>query len=253
MKNVTGFDVPKLMCGAFGTLGVITEVTFKLAPKPPRAAMFILKNLSAVDGLAALRRAAQLPVECTGLAYLPKGALHASSAAHDCGVGDARSAAFIRVEGAAEPLIEKLAHLTREFHGRETAIVEGEHVQMLFAEIGDGTIFTGRESGLWRMCVAPSNATDAIDAAGAGLWVADWAGGALWLELPATLEIATRLRAITARLGGHATLMRGSAETRGRISVFEREPPALAILTRNVKMAFDPKGVLNPGRMYEEV
>jgi glycolate oxidase FAD binding subunit len=253
MKNVTGFDVPKLMCGAFGTLGVLTEVTFKLAPKPPRVAMFVLKGLSAADGLAALRRAAQLPLECTGLAYLPKAALHASAGAHDCGLGDARSAAFIRVEGTADPLIEKLAHLTREFQGRDTAIVEGEPAQMLFAEIGDAAIFAGRDSGLWRLCVPPRDAADAIDAAGAHLWTADWAGGALWLELPATLEIATRLRAITGRFGGHATLVRGSAEARSRLTVFEREPPALAILTRNVKLAFDPKGVLNPGRMYEDV
>jgi hypothetical protein len=75
----------------------------------------------------------------------------------------------------------------------------------------------------------------------------------LWLELPATLEIATRLRAITARTTGHAMCLRAPADARARMAVFEREPPARAHLTQGIKRAFDDKRVLNPGRMYEEV
>ena len=78
-------------------------------------------------------------------------------------------------------------------------------------------------------------------------------GGLLWLALPATEEIASRLHAITGRLGGHATLFRAGAEPRRRLSVFEPESAARVDLTRAVKAAFDPKHILNPGRMYKDI
>ena len=84
-------------------------------------------------------------------------------------------------------------------------------------------------------------------------WYADWAGGLLWFGFPANEETAVRLREITARFGGHATLMRASAEVRERLDVFEPESPVRMALTRSVKAAFDPKRILNPGRMYRDV
>ena len=99
-----------------------------------------------------------------------------------------------------------------------------------------------------------ANAYDALTAAEAEsspFWYADWAGGLLWLGLTADEETATRLRRITARFGGHATLMRASREARERLPVFEPETPARAVLTGSVKAAFDEKRVLNPGRMFE--
>ncbi len=168
----------------------------------------MLKGLSIADGLAALRRAAQLPLEVSGLAFLPRGALALSSAARQTGLAHAKTATLIRVDGAAETVADKVEHLKREFAGRDAAVLDGEATQTLFAEIGNGALFAGSDSDLWRLCVPSSDAAAAADAAGAALWFADWAGGVLWLELPASFEIATRLRAITARHSGHALLMR---------------------------------------------
>lgn len=253
MKNVTGFDMPKLMCGAWGTLGVITEVTFKLAPRPARAATFVLCGLTPVDGCAALRRAGQLPVEASGLAFLPRGALALSHAARQTGVAGGRTATLIRVDGEAEPLAAKLELLAREFLGRDIVVLDDAATDLMFAETGNGGLFVGSDADLWRLCVPPSAAADAADASGAALWYADWAGGLVWLELPASFEVSVRLRELTARFGGYATMMRAPAAARAQLPVFEPEPPARAHLTAGVKTAFDPHHVLNPGRMYEDV
>jgi glycolate oxidase FAD binding subunit len=98
--------------------------------------------------------------------------------------------------------------------------------------------------------VPSSAAHEAVDKSGAEFWYADWAGGLLWLGLPGDEDTAVRLRAITARLGGHATLMRASAEARGSLAVFEPEPTTRAELTRTVKAAFDPHRLFNRDRMF---
>ena len=236
IKNVTGFDLSKLMCGAFGTLGVLTEITLRVSPAPERVAALAVKNCGADAGLRALREAARLAVEPTGLAYRP-----------------AEGAAYIRVEGTAPALAEKLGVLRAHFAGHEISVSEDEETASLFRDIGNGGALASQEGDIWRLCVPASAAHAAADAAGARSWYADWAGGLLWLGLPANAEIAARLRAITARFGGHATLMRASREARERLDVFEPEAPARAQITRSVKAAFDPRRVLNPGRMFKDI
>ena len=96
IKNVTGFDIPKLMCGAFGTLGVLTELTLRVLPRPQRETPLVLRDCTPEAGLAALIRAAQIPVEPTGLAYLPGDALRRLDFANSISPGQA----VIRVEGS---------------------------------------------------------------------------------------------------------------------------------------------------------
>lgn len=247
IKNVTGFDITKLMCGAFGTLGAFTEITFRVLPRPSRAAAFILRDCTPETGLAALIRAAQLPLEATGLAYFPAEARRHLDDGQESG---SRGQAMIRVEGTAAAVAEKLAFLRTEFHGSEIVIAGQPQTEDLFRKIGDGAIF-GPDGDLWRLCVPPSAAPNAIAETGAAIWYADWAGGLLWLQMPASVESAQTLRRITAKSGGHATLFRAPAAARSRIDVFEPEPPVRAKLTRELKQAFDPKAVLNPGRMFE--
>jgi glycolate oxidase FAD binding subunit len=238
IKNVTGFDIPKLMCGAFGTLGVLTEVTLRVSPLSERIAALPVR-CPAQDGLRVLREAAKLPLDVSGLAYVPW-----------CEGGTA----FIRVEGTYDAVEQKLAELRNRLGGNGAHALEGEVARMAFREIGDGTPFVKAGTDIWRLCVPEGSAYDALVATGAqetNLWYADWAGGLLWLGLPA--DEAPRLRAITARFGGHATLMRASREARARTAIFEPETPGRAALTRSVKAAFDPRDILNPGRMFEDI
>jgi glycolate oxidase FAD binding subunit len=181
-----------------------------------------------------LRRAAQLPVDPTGLAYLPRA-----------------KTAYIRVEGTLAALAEKLKVLREEFASQDCATLEDQETAALFADLSNGAVLRAADA-VWQLCVAPSDAA-AIVATSSRDWYADWAGGLLWLDLPANANTATRLRALTARFGGHATLMRASRVARETLDVFEPESPVRAALTRSVKAGFDPKRVLNPGRMYRDV
>ena len=238
IKNVTGFDLPKLMCGAFGTLGVLTEITVRVSPLPERVGGVKI-DCPPDEGFGVLREAARLPLDVTGLAYFPT---------HDNG------AALIRVEGTHSAVEQKLAELQKRFALRNAKALDEEVVRTLFRGFSAGMPFREVGSDIWRLCVPVANAFDALTASGAQSttrWYADWAGGVLWLGLPANEDVASRLRAITTRFGGHATLMRGSPEARAQLSVFELESPARAAITRSVKAAFDPKRVLNPGRMFE--
>ena len=82
----------------------------------------------------------------------------------------------------------------------------------------------------------------------------DWGGGLIWIAVPPAPDAhAGTLRAAVKRVGGHATLMTAPEDVRRRVPVFEPQAPELAALAQRVKQAFDPKGILNPGRMYEGV
>lgn len=244
VKNVTGFDIAKLMAGAFGTLGVLTELTFRVVPAPQAASVVALRNCAPEAGLRALREAASLPLEATGLAYLP---------ATISGPQFPKGVALIRVEGSHEAVADKAARLMKAFALHDPILLSEVDGAVLFREIDTGGFFLSKGTDLWRLCVPTSASTEALAASGATNWYADWAGGLLWLELSATESNASRLRAITAKYGGHAMLVRAGAAPRKTIAVFEPEPPARAGLTRSIKAAFDPKRVLNPGRMYEDL
>jgi glycolate oxidase FAD binding subunit len=252
IKNVTGFDVPKLMCGAFGTLGVLTELTLRVVPLPARTVTLAVPMPSAEAGLRALRQVAVLPVDPTGLAYLPEAALKASVAARAASFGGVAGVCMIRVEGAMSALTEKLGLLRQTFAGFDAVTFNDGVTTSLFREIGAGGLFANRATDIWRLCVPSSAAHEAIEKSGAEFWCADWAGGMLWLALPGDEQTAIRLRGITARLGGHATLMRASAEARAALPVFEPEPVTRAGLTRAVKAAFDPHRVFNRDRMFKD-
>jgi glycolate oxidase FAD binding subunit len=243
VKNVTGFDLPKLMCGAFGTLGPMTELTLRVFPKPSSVATLMLHDVSPVQGFDALRRIWSSPLDATGLAYVPACAAFAELS--DSGTG----AALFRVEGAAEPLQEKIAAL-RTLLGDVQEVADGDAI---FRKLGGGAPFVGYPLDVWRVVLPPASAARCAQALASPLWYADWAGGLIWAGFAGDDSQAARVRAIAESAGGHATLIRASDEMRARIAVFQPEPLTRAALTRSVKAAFDPLGIFNPGRMYEGV
>jgi glycolate oxidase FAD binding subunit len=212
-----------------------------------------IRNCTTADGLALVRRAASFPLEPTGLAYLPAAACAHSPALKSADLSQTNGIALVRVEGAEDPVIDKIARLRNEFAKLDVTVLEDEESALLFAEIGDGAAFAEHDSAVWRLFVPPSAALAAVSASEANFWYADWAGEVLWLELPASREIDERLRKIAREFGGHAMLMRASSAARTRLNVFEPEPPARAALSRTVKAAFDPSHLFNPGRMFEDI
>jgi glycolate oxidase FAD binding subunit len=246
VKNVTGFDLPKLMCGAMGTLGVLTEVTLRVVPRATSCVTMIVRDVAPEDGLALLRRVWSSPLEAAGLAYIPSCAA-AAFGLSDVGAGSA----IVCVDGAIEPLREKLGALRSLLDGRAAEEIDDPAV---FGKIGSGGAFIGAPFDVWRVSVPPSQAAEVAQSIGSPLWYADWAGGLLWIAtLPDDDESGERLRDAAAAAGGHAVLMRASSRTRSRVAVFPPEAGPRAALTAAVKAAFDPLHIFNPGRMYEGI
>lgn len=228
VKNVTGFDIPKLVCGAMGTLCVLTEVTLRVFPKPPQSAILSVRDLSPEDGFALLRKVWASPLEATGLAFT-------------------HGRAFVRLEGEKAPLDEKCAMLRTLTDRTVEEVSQGD---IAFHAIGTGEIFVDTPYDVWRAFVPPAKAAEVAAAIDAPLWLADWAGGLLWLG---TLPGSDAVRAAVRAAGGHAVLLRASEETRERINVYEPQDATRLAVTRRVKAAFDPMGLFNPGRMWDGI
>ena len=237
MKNVTGYDLVKLMCGSYGTLGALSEISFKVLPKPEAEATLVCEGLSAVAGVAALSTALGSPFGITG-------------AAHQ----ETRS--LVRVEG----LEGSVAYRTEQLLGRLGSgweVAAGAASAALWREVRDVTPFAGREGAVWRLSVKPADGpllSAELRAAGLGhSALYDWGGGLVWLLTGETGETgeagAGLIRQQTASLGGHAILIRASAATRAAVEVFEPESAPLAEISAGLRAKFDPAGILNPGRM----
>lgn len=233
VKNVTGFDLPKLVCGAFGTLCVLTEVTFRVYPRPSHFAVLALHDVTPEIGFAALRKIAQSALEPAGLAYLP-GAI---------APGAGQGSALIRLEGASQPLEEKIALAHGLLGNAVTRFGEADP----FPTIGNGEKFARIDGDIWRVMIAPSDAPRVARELNAQAWLGDLAGGLLWLAAPPS--DAGRIRAVAAAAQGQAMLLRASAQSRAALGLYAPQPPALAALNRSVKAAFDPLSLFNPGRL----
>lgn len=259
VKNVTGYDLCKLMCGSFGTLAAMTEVTFKVLPRAENIWTVLAFGLSAEQAVKAMADAAGSPHDVTGLCHLPTAVAARSSVDFISGAGTSVTA--IRVEGPAPSVTHRAdalktmlgaARATEELHTHRSIAFWREVRDV--SPLLDGATVTG--DPLWRLSVAPMEGartmTGILDQVpGRGLM--DWAGGQLWLALEPGAEDGGVDRIRSVMDGGHATLIRGAADLRARIPVFQPQPAPLAALTKRIKDGFDPRGVLNPGRMVEGV
>jgi len=263
VKNVTGYDLPKLLTGAYGTLGVLTEIVIKVHPKPEAEQTVLLAGLDDRAAIAALRDAQDTPFEISGAAHLPETVARRSAIATLATLG--ASVTALRLEGARAGLqtrLEGLLGLLRRpgFHlgplaerGGALVLDEAES-KTLWQEIRDVSVFARMTGPVWRISTAPMAGPQIAAGAGAEAWFYDWGGGLLWLLMEEGAHGGEPLIRRAVEIGGgHATLIRGDEALRGQVSVFSPQEPALAELTKRVKEAFDPKHILNPGLMYPEV
>ena len=259
VKNVTGFDLSKLIAGSFGTLAVMTEVTFKVLPAPEKTRTVLVLGLSDQDAMKAMAKALGSSHEVSGAAHLPEAAAKGSKVSHVAGTG--RSVTAFRVEGPG-PSVEHRCRAVTALLGGGASVEElhSENSALLWREICDVRLLDGDGGNgrqVWRLSVPPMNGAGVAEqltaVTGASVFY-DWGGGLIWLTMDATPDAGheTVRRAVEAA-GGHATLVRAEADVRNRVPVFEPQTGALREITARIKEGFDPKGILNPGRMVEGV
>jgi glycolate oxidase FAD binding subunit len=248
VKNVTGYDLCKVLAGSWGTLAVMTDVTLKVLPRAETEQTVLVLGLDDAAAVRAMSAAMNSSNDVSGAAHCP--APIAASLQAEAG----RSLTALRLEGVAPSVAHRrraLEALLKPFG--EIAVLEEGASREAWRVIRNVMPFTGGARALWRISVAPSLGAEVAAAiVGGGEYFYDWAGGLIWAALPAEDDGgAARVRA--ALKGGHATLIRAPAAVRAAVPVFEPQDPGLAALTKRVKESFDPKGVLGPGRMYAGV
>jgi glycolate oxidase FAD binding subunit len=256
VKNVTGFDLPKLLAGAYGTLGVLTEVTLKVLPAPEDTRTLALLELKDDAALALLRRALGGAVPVSGAAHIPGEVLARFEALPHALAGG--SATLLRLEGPQAATSAYAAALRVALETSTTPLVELEPQPSLalWRQISDASCYAGSAQPLWRVSIPPRHAAAlgaGLRAAGAQQLYYDWGGGLLWLEGPPGDDggASTIRSLLKAHAGeGHATLVRATRAVRANAEPLEPQPAALRALSERVRAQFDPLGILNPHRMY---
>ena len=246
MKNVTGYDLVKLMCGSYGTLGVLTEVAFKLLPRPQATGTVRISGLEDSAAVAILSAALGSPFDITGAAHLQNGPDGNPLTLIRCeGLPESVSYRTGRLKEMLAPLLPPVAELAVES--------DAESNTTLWKQVRDVEPFAGREGAVWRLSVKPSDGPDVVNQIAGKLdceALYDWGGGLIWLLVNAADDKAAPVirDAVNIR-GGHATLFRRNSPADGSIKAFHPEHPRIAAISQNLRRQFDPAGILNPGLM----
>jgi glycolate oxidase FAD binding subunit len=254
VKNVTGYDMSKLMTGSFGTLGALTEITLKVLPRPEKAWTLLILGLEDSAAIKALSQAAGSSHEVSGLAHLPAGTVAQSDVSYVQKAGTSVTA--IRIEGPGPSVEHRLASLRRELAAfGEMEELHSHNSATLWQEIRDVKLLP-QGGQLWRLSVTPSAGADIVRRISQQvencMAVYDWAGGLVWLSMKALPDAAHEgVRAAVNSGGGHATLIRADTEVRAQVPVFQPQDKPVADLSRRIKEALDPHLIFNPGRMVE--
>jgi glycolate oxidase FAD binding subunit len=255
VKNVTGFDLPKLLTGSHGTLAVMTDITIKVLPAPEVTRTIAVLGLDDADAIRLLCDLLGSPFEVTGAAHLPAGSASRSAVASVAGSGT--SATLIRLEGFGPSVADRFAALeVRLGQGNQTITLDRDEGAALWREIRDVAPLVAPDSIVWRLSLPATDSArtiDAIKGATEADAFFDWGGGLIWLTMPAGSSADVQADLVRRLLpSGHATLMRAPDGMRAQAAVFQPADPALAALQRRVKAAFDPHCILAPGFMTVE-
>ncbi|HTS39013.1 MAG TPA: FAD-binding protein [Xanthobacteraceae bacterium] len=255
VKNVTGYDLCKLLAGSFGTLAAMTDITIKTLPKAETEETVILAGLDDLRAGAAMTAAMASSCDVSGAAHLPA---HIAYRFEGLNAKDAVTA--FRLEGVAPSVQhrkEALSALLALFGA--IASLDEQQSRALWRNVRDATPFAADgpsgDRPIWRVSTAPGKGCGIAGMIPPSVEMFyDWAGGLIWIApLPTQDGGAATIRTAVAALGGHATLIRAPVAVRASVEVFQPQDEGLAALTKRVKEGFDPNGVLNPGRMWAGV
>ena len=228
MKNVTGYDLVKLMAGSWGTLGIISEVSFKVMPIPEMAGHIVIDQPDARKAARAMSHALGTPYDVTGAAW-------------------AQGCIYIRLEGFEDSVHYRMKRLQTALaeYGEITFETRPEKVTNLWQNLRDVTPLQDAQGDIWRISVKPSDGPAVLSALGGNGYL-DWGGGLVW----ATVNAGTNVRSLLSHISGHATCIKAATVIpQADMALFAPLNPALEGLNAGLRAKFDPRGLLNPKRM----
>jgi glycolate oxidase FAD binding subunit len=256
VKNVTGYDLCKLLAGSWGTLAAMTEVTLKVMPKPESERTLVLSGLDDVTANRAMTAALGSPYDVSGAAHLPNSAFRPATGAL-AGLSS-QAITLLRLEGIAASVADRANSLGKTlspFGSVET--LQDAASATAWSAIRDVEPFAaGGALGawpVWRIVCPPASGGalgQALARDSGGDVIYDWGGGLIWAALPPKPDAqAALVRQRVEAAGGHAALIRASEQTRRNVDVFHPQAGGVAALSQRVRHSFDPKIILNRGRM----
>jgi glycolate oxidase FAD binding subunit len=256
MKNVTGYDLSKLLTGSHGTLAILTEVTVKVLPKAEAEETLLILGLDDDEAIEVLTEASGLPHEVSSFAHVPPAA-----AAVLNGGFSGQSVTALRLEGPPVSIAKRKQDLVTHFKARckEFGSLDAAESNSFWTATRDALPLAALDADIWRISTAPAEGARFVSSVKSGgvplkSWFYDWAGGLVWLAAAPAPDCHEKpIRAAVAATGGPATLIRAPEKARAAVPVFHPQPPALAALSARVKNSFDPERVLNRGRMREDL
>ncbi len=257
MKNVTGYDLCRGIAGSWGTLAILTEVTFKVLPAPEKTATLVYHDLPDDIGVELMCSAMRLPYEVSGTVHLPKtvaGRLEQSSLANQ-----GHSITALRIENF-EKSVDYRAEAMREalkVYGDPTVVGSMNSMEFWNGLRHLSVMPYDEATCLWRVSTAPMMGPRVVSSIRRHMpaeVMYDWSGGLIWIEVPASADAgASDVRRAVAVHGGHATLIRADQSVRAAVEVFQPQSPLAERLMGGLKRVFDPMRMLNPGRMYANI
>ncbi|MDH2355648.1 FAD-binding protein [Bradyrhizobium sp. SSUT112] len=258
VKNVTGYDLCKLLAGSWGTLSVMTEVTLKVMPKPEAERTLLLRGLDDVAANKAMTAALGSPFDVSGAAHLPKSAFRTRTDGLGDIPGQGEALTVLRLEGITASAAHRAGSLRELLAPFGTAtLVEDIASATLWATIRDVLPFAADGAlgawSVWRIVCPPASGAalgTLLARETGGDVIYDWGGGLIWAALPPKSDAhAPSVRQRANAVGGHATLIRAAEDIRRDVDVFHPQAAGIAALSERVRASFDPKTILNRGRL----
>jgi glycolate oxidase FAD binding subunit len=258
VKNVTGYDLCKLLTGSWGTLAVMTEVTLKVMPKPESERTLVLGGLDDVTANRAMTAALGSPFDVSGAAHLPNSAFRPATGALAALSSQGQAVTLLRLEGIAASVADRAGSLGKTLSPfGPVEMLRDSASAAVWSTIRDVEPFASSGSlgawPVWRIVCPPASGGvlgQALARDSGGDVIYDWGGGLIWAALPPKPDaLAGLVRQRVEAAGGHASLIRASEQTRRDVEVFHPQAGGLAALSQRVRHSFDPKTILNRGRM----
>ena len=259
VKNVTGYDLSKIICGSYGTLVALTEITFKVLPAPEESKTLIIHNQKIETGLYFLDKSISSSNDISGAIFLPK-----EQAVKGCTMNIEKtfklndlkhegSLTAVRIEGSKNSIDQRIENLTNELQLKNlnTSILEVHQSEIFWNKIKNLEFFTSSKNSIIRIVIPPSESANLIyQFSNKYKYYLDWGGALIWMEaFELSEEMFESIRRKVVKLGGYVTMIKNSDYLPYVEDTFTINRDRFNI-SQNIKKSFDPKRILNPGKMY---
>ena len=251
VKNVTGYDLSKIISGSYGTLCAITEINLKVTPIPEYEETFVINNLNYKEALRIFKEALNTPLEISGAAFFPKENVSFLTL-ND--IKKSTSALGLRVNGPKQSVIERVKSLKSLFIKNETLNLDAYQSAIFWREIKNLEGYGNSDDFVCKISLPISNMEsflnyfDKIDFK----YILDWGGNIAWCSVKKADDL-NAMKIFCLKHDGHLTIMRSNEDYRRSDEFLSNSDTNLKILSKKLKESFDPKRILNPNKMYNGV